>query len=156
MITATRRIQFCAGHRVHGHEGKCAHLHGHNYVALITAKVRGSRGPDGLDALGRVIDFGILKERVGGWIDDHWDHGMILWRGDKAAHLACEPLHGKVYCHPTNPTAENMAGHLLFDICPRLFADTRISITKIVLWETENCHATVKRKRSAKDAGITV
>ena len=37
MITATRRIQFAAGHRVFGHEGKCRWLHGHNFVAFLTA-----------------------------------------------------------------------------------------------------------------------
>src|SRR5262249_22784820 len=56
MITATRRIQFAAGHRVFGHEGKCRYLHGHNFVALVTAAA------DDLDAVGRVIDFGVLKE----------------------------------------------------------------------------------------------
>ena len=37
MITATRRIQFAAGHRVFGHEGKCRYLHGHNFIAFVTA-----------------------------------------------------------------------------------------------------------------------
>ena len=62
-ITATRRLQFAAGHRVHGHEGKCRHLHGHNFVVFLTAAA------ENLDAVGRVIDFGVLKERIGGWIE---------------------------------------------------------------------------------------
>lgn len=37
-ITCTRRLQFCAGHRVLGHEGKCARPHGHNYTLFVTAK----------------------------------------------------------------------------------------------------------------------
>ena len=54
MITCTRRIQFCAGHRVMGHEGKCRNLHGHNYVVFVTAQA------DELDSVGRVIDFSVL------------------------------------------------------------------------------------------------
>jgi 6-pyruvoyltetrahydropterin/6-carboxytetrahydropterin synthase len=31
MITANRYHDISCGHRVVGHEGKCRHLHGHNY-----------------------------------------------------------------------------------------------------------------------------
>lgn len=65
-----RRVQYCAGHRLPGHEGKCRSIHGHNYVAHIYAEGK-------LDAVGRVVDFSVLKERVGGWIEDHWDHGFV-------------------------------------------------------------------------------
>jgi hypothetical protein len=54
-----RRIAFSAGHRVHGHESKCRHFHGHNYVAYFHALPR-----RGLDPLGRVIDFGVIKARL--------------------------------------------------------------------------------------------
>jgi len=81
-FTCTRRIQFCAGHRVAGHENKCNNLHGHNYVAFITAQAHN------LDNLGRVVDFSVLKDIIGGWIDDNWDHGLILWRED--------PLHDPI------------------------------------------------------------
>ena len=64
MISCTRRIQFCAGHRVLGHENKCANAHGHNYVAYISAR------SNDLDKVGRVIDFSVLKEKIGGWIDE--------------------------------------------------------------------------------------
>ena len=69
--TATRRLQFCAGHRVHDHESECRNLHGHNYVVFLTAA---STSDDPLDKLGRVIDFGVLKEKFGAWIDEWWDH----------------------------------------------------------------------------------
>lgn len=136
MITCTRRIQFCSGHRVYGHESKCAHLHGHNYVAMLTAHA------DALDSVGRVIDFGVLKERVGGWIDQNWDHGCVLWQGDGEALAAVEScLPAKVYRLPVNPTAENMADHLLRAVGPEVLADTGISLSAVRLWETENCYA---------------
>ena len=84
-ITCTRRIQFCAGHRVKNHESKCRNLHGHNYVVWITAKLDA-----GTDELGRVVDFSVLKARIGGWIEDAWDHGFILWDQDDEAIAAVQ------------------------------------------------------------------
>ena len=139
MITCTRRLQFCSGHRVHGHEGKCRHLHGHNYVVMLTASA------DALDNLGRVIDFSVLKARLGGWIDQHWDHGCVIWDGDteaQAAVLACQPA--KLFLLPSNPTAENMADYLLRVVGPEVLADTGIGLTAVRLWETENCYADAK------------
>lgn len=136
MITCTRRIQFCSGHRVFGHEGKCRHLHGHNYVAFITAQA------DELDSVGRVIDFSVLKERIGGWIDRHWDHGCIIWQDDNEALAAvnsCQPA--KIFKLPSNPTAENMAAYLLNTVCPMELKESGVTVNSIKLWETENCYA---------------
>ncbi len=147
LYTCTRRIQFCAGHRVMMHESKCAHLHGHNYVALFTASA------EGLDDIGRVIDFGVLKLKLGGWIDKHWDHGFILYEKDNDALDLLEGFEPakyrskynerrqKLYLLPANPTAENMADHLLRIVCPQQLADTGVVVTKVRLWETENCYA---------------
>lgn len=140
MITCTRRLQFCAGHRVMGHENKCAMLHGHNYVVHITAQAA-------LDSIGRVIDFSVLKEKVGGWIDYFWDHGFIVYEHDEPALTALRNFAGdarlrqKIYHHPTNPTAENMAHHLLTTICPYLLDSTGVRVTSVVVEETENCKA---------------
>jgi len=68
MIRITRKIEFDSGHRVLGHEGKCAHLHGHRYVAEITVESAG------LDSLGRVVDFSVIKEKVGKWVDENWEY----------------------------------------------------------------------------------
>ena len=58
-VTCTRRLCFEAGHRVYGHESKCANLHGHSYKVE-----RGLRS--GAGRVGRVIDFSVLKEKIGG------------------------------------------------------------------------------------------
>ena len=65
-ITVMRKVQFCAGHRLLGHEGKCANLHGHNY--LVEFHVTGKE----VDELGRVVDFAVINRLFKGWIDDHW------------------------------------------------------------------------------------
>lgn len=141
--TATRRIQFCAGHRLMNHEGKCANLHGHNYVAFFTAEC------EALDGVGRVIDFSVLKERLGGWIEENWDHGFIAHQADQACHdmwLAFNKHNGdetKYFGLPRNPTAENMADFLLRHVAPQVMKGTGVTVTRVVLWETENCLAEV-------------
>lgn len=143
MITCTRKIHFCSGHRVLNHESKCANLHGHNYVAWVTAVA-----PD-LDNLGRIIDFSVLKEKVGGWIDEKWDHTTILYMKDLHLYNAIQLFEGnrKVFLMPTNPTAENMASYLLHQVCPIVLDGTGVEVNKIQLFETENCYATAEKTR---------
>lgn len=141
-VTATRRYQFCAGHRVHNHESKCRNMHGHNYVVFFTAE----RVDCPLDDLGRVIDFGVLKEKLGGWIDEHWDHGFLLWEKDTEVFDAIGMVEGQnFYALPYNPTAENMAKFLLTVVAPMVLDGTGVRVTKVTLWETENVYAEVTR-----------
>ena len=138
---AVRRIQFAAGHRVHKHESKCSNMHGHNYVIFFHARQKSG----GLDAIGRVIDFSVLKEKLGGWIEKSWDHGFIYHYKDKELDLLFKTKlqSHKSFSMKTNPTAENMGLFLLHDICPRLLEETGVEVFKIVVWETENCSAEV-------------
>jgi 6-pyruvoyltetrahydropterin/6-carboxytetrahydropterin synthase len=144
-------MTFDAGHRVCGHESKCAHIHGHTYRVEITAEAAN------LDGVGRVIDFSYLKEVIGGWIDANWDHGFIAWEHDpdlvllRRLQTAPAPdvtrTRTKLYILPENPTSENMANHLLTRVCPALLAKTPVRVTKIVLWETPNCFSTASLAR---------
>lgn len=139
MMTVTRKLEFDAGHRVHKHESKCGTLHGHRYVAEITASA-----PE-LDALGRVIDFSVLKQKIGAWIDEFWDHTTLVYGLDEVT-LKClkaMPRHKEPFVCHFNPTAENMAHYLLNEVCPLLMQGTGITITKIRLFETPNCYAEV-------------
>lgn len=137
-IEISRRIQFCSGHRVMGHENKCAGLHGHNYEAIFHATA------PALDELGRVIDFGVLKEKMGTWIDDNWDHAMVLFEQDEEAINAIKGVSSqRLYLLPYNPTAENMAIYLLRHVCPKLLEGTGVVIERVTLRETPNCSAEV-------------
>lgn len=135
-LTVMRRVRFCAGHRLPGHEGKCAALHGHNYIAefhVTAAK---------LDSVGRVIDFAELKSRLKGWIDEHWDHGFVLWEGDEPAIRAVRSVDPhKVFLLADRPTAENLAKHLLERVCPEKLAPLGVTCTRVLLWETEEAYA---------------
>jgi 6-pyruvoyltetrahydropterin/6-carboxytetrahydropterin synthase len=137
MITITRKLEFDAGHRVMNHEAKCATLHGHRYVVEVTATA-----PD-LDALGRVIDFSVLKQKIGEWLDEHWDHNVILFQEDLAVIKALKniPRKKEPWVGPFNPTAENMADHLLKVVCPTVLVGTNVMVLKVVVWETPNCRA---------------
>lgn len=146
MTTITRRIEFDYGHRVLGHEGKCKHLHGHRGVAEIT--VSGD-----LDPLGRVIDFSVLKSVVGKWVDDNWDHNMLLHPKDPLCGLGqsgqVSPLwmeqifNGKepyVFPPETNPTAENIA-RVLGEKAIELLKPYHIEVVGVRVFETPNCWA---------------
>lgn len=140
-ITCTRLLGFDAGHRVFGHESKCSHAHGHRYTVEIEA-----RADADLDDLGRVIDFSVLKAKVGGWIDEFWDHGFIVNRSDPLCEMLaripnCQGGMQKHYILAVNPTAENLAGHLGAAICPELLEGTGVEVIRVRIWETPNCFA---------------
>lgn len=140
MVTCTRRLTFETGHRVLGHEGKCINPHGHSYKLFLTAI------STGLDNLGRVIDFSVLKDILGKWIDDNLDHAFIIYDKDIELKEFYKRNHNyKHYIMNTNPTAENIALHLLNDICPILLKYTNVQIIHIKLYETENCYAEVSK-----------
>ena len=135
-ITCTRRIEFDAGHRVMEHESKCRHLHGHRYA------VEASFTAQQLDTLGRVIDFGQVREKLGAWIDEHWDHATILNERDRELGAAIAEKTGQsIFYLPGNPTAENMAEYLLATVCPKLFGTSGAHCVRIRLYETPNCYA---------------
>lgn len=148
MRTITKRLEFDAAHRVLGHEGKCRHLHGHRYAAEITVTA-----PE-LDSLGRVIDFSVIKAVVGKWIDDNWDHNIILHKQDPLLvnmfHKGQHSDFKREWHHPSvkeifggrfpfilakNPTAEIMARYL-HDKASHLLMDHKITVTNVRLYET--------------------
>lgn len=135
MTTITRRFQYAMGHTLHQHEGACAHLHGHNYVALVTVE------SDVLDSVGRVIDFSVIKQLVGDFIDNEYDHRFLVNQADDRAEglVALDPT---VRVVDFNPTAENLAEELLHAAQTAL-SPLGLDVTKITLWETENAYATI-------------
>ena len=147
VITITRQLQFDAGHRVLGHEGKCANLHGHRYVAEIEVAPLAK-----LDSLGRVVDFSVIKEKLGGWIEEYWDHNLLLHKDDPLLveaqkqpiksddHYLKRMVGRHPYIMPNgNPTAENMAEVLFMTAkthLPRL-----LKVVSVTIHETPNCKA---------------
>lgn len=157
-FSVTRYHDISCGHRVHGHESKCAHLHGHNYRIHFTCipdernaapqqrSFLGSpvhphlSGP--LDEVGRVIDFSEIKAKLCMWLEDNWDHKFLVWQQDPTAPvlLQLDP-HGVVVV-PFNPTAENMAQYLVDVVGPRELAGTGVHLLAAKIDETRKCSAT--------------
>ena len=135
MYRITRTHDFSAGHRVCGHEGQCAHLHGHNYRAHLTC------ASAHLDSIGRVIDFADVKLRLCHWIDVKWDHKFLVHHADMIAMKLYNIDPAGVVLVPFNPTAENMAQYLVDVVGPLVFDGTDIVLVAVKLEETRKCSA---------------
>lgn len=170
-----RSHEICAGHRVVGHESKCRHLHGHNYVFRF--KVQPKREtkleykgatvtigavttplleevPVSLDSLGRVIDFSVVKSTLCEWLENNWDHKFLAFENDtliKALYYAAPKdigaefedmfmLQGSVVFLPFNPTAENLAAHMVNVVGPMLLDEHGVELVSCTIEETSKCH----------------
>jgi 6-pyruvoyltetrahydropterin/6-carboxytetrahydropterin synthase len=136
MITANRYHDISCGHRVVGHEGKCRHLHGHNYrIHFVCAAPQ-------LDGIGRVIDFSVIKAKLCAWLEDVWDHKMLIWQDDPLL-PELQKIDPSVVVVAFNPTAENIGQHLIKEVAPDLLHGTGVSLIKCVVEETRKCSAEV-------------
>lgn len=102
-MNLTSRFTFDAAHRILGHPGKCAYLHGHTYHLEVT--VTAAR----LDALGMVMDFDDLRALVRKIVLDRWDHATLLTAEDPLAPAISSvqaEAPEKVVRLKNNPTAE--------------------------------------------------
>lgn len=98
MYTLKIEGAFEAAHHVEGYPGKCARLHGHNWV--VEAVVKGKE----LDKLGMLIDFKVMKKEL----------ADVLERFDHRYLNELEPFSGGV-----NPTAENLARIIFEELAGR-------------------------------------
>lgn len=130
MHSITLRLDFCYGHRIQHHDGKCKNAHGHNGVVEVYIFSRE------LDHLSMVLDFGHVKKLVKEWVDEHWDHKMVLAISDPLLDVMIgngQP----VYSMSGKPTAENMAKEL-YGVLDRLLASEQVTLGKVTIWETPN------------------
>jgi len=159
MYTVKRFHDICAGHRVVGHEGKCRYLHGHNYrvhfscvadVSKRSAELGLPKKHIELDDLGRVIDFGVIKEKLCMWLEVNWDHKFIAWNHDEAIqHMARESINDiadSLVFVPFNPTAENMAAYLVEVIGPMQLEGTGVVLEEVKIEETYKCHVSYAKE----------
>lgn len=168
-FTVIRSHEICAGHRVVGHESKCRHLHGHNYVFHfhVAPKLDGqikSLAKEyevesaALDQVGRVIDFSVVKSTLCEWLETNWDHRFLHWEKDDLMnglaeivgfeHSCGEHISAKDQLHfldslvplPFNPTAENLAQYMVEVIGPQLLDEHGVELVECRIEETSKCH----------------
>ena len=129
MHKVTTSIEFCYGHRLLRHQGKCRYLHGHNGRIEVDVE------SDGTDELGMVMDFGDLRDVVKSWIDENIDHRMVLSRDDPFV-TAMRDMEEPVYLLDDNPTAENLSRHIFEQVRQR-----GVEVSEVRLWETPSSFA---------------
>jgi 6-pyruvoyltetrahydropterin/6-carboxytetrahydropterin synthase len=131
-IVVACELEFDAAHRLLGHPGRCASLHGHRY--RVEVRVAGGPGEDGL-----VLDFSDLKGRLRGLLDP-WDHATLLQEGDPLLPvLRADPTCRVVAC-PWPPTAERMAEAVHGSLARSLPPD--LAVAAVTVWETPTSSAT--------------
>lgn len=92
-------------HRLHGYNGRCARIHGHNARVEVTVEAAG------LDAQGFVVDFYVARAIIARVLS-RFDHALVVCERDpvvtllRAAGEHVEPFH-------TPPTAEHLARYVL-------------------------------------------
>lgn len=150
MLRITKDHEISMAHRLVGHVGKCRNIHGHNYKISIII------GANALNEQGMIVDFSEVKKLLCSWLDDNWDHRIMLWSQDPfMAHPGfqqalwddrAKDMEGpqSLVIVPFNPTAENMAKHLLHTVFPNLIDGSGLSIfvTAVTVQETATCCAT--------------
>lgn len=143
-ITAQRYHDISVGHRVYGHESKCAHFHGHNYRIHFKVSLQ-----EHLDGIGRVLDFSVIKSELCEWLESQWDHRFLIWDKDPDCHKLRVLDPTGVVIVPFNPTAENMAQYLVDVMAPHLFGRVEfveqyghVVLEECTIEETRKCSAT--------------
>lgn len=126
-------LTFDAGHRLLEYKGKCEAPHGHTFKAEIILS------SEKLDQTGFVVDFVELRDKIGGWIAENWDHAFLANEEDEELIDALNLLKEKkiFIFHNQNPTAEVMAKYL-YDHVYKLYGDL---VSKVRIWESPNQYA---------------
>jgi len=137
-MRVSRTFEFDAAHRVLGHAGPCAYLHGHRYRLQVVVEA-----PD-LNALGMLIDFGEIKRIVNEQLVSKWDHAALFRYDDPlvpAVQQAQPDAPERVITLPDNPTAEVMAKTAFREIAKAL--PEGLTLSEVTLWETPDSSASV-------------
>lgn len=97
---------FSAAHRlVKGYQGPCAHLHGHNYQALVRIEAKDLQEHDML------VDFSDIKRVCNQWIKNNLDHGTLICTQDEALFSFVKAHQQKHFVFPAgdNTTCEALS-----------------------------------------------
>ena len=139
----TTSYVFDAAHRIAGHPGKCAWLHGHTYHLDVTIS-----SPT-LNPLGMVMDFDDLRDVVRKAVLDRWDHATLLAADDPLAPAISKVQHeapDRVVLLPGQPTAEVLTGQAWASLERRMPAG--ITLERVAIRETPACGSAISRPRT--------
>lgn len=139
-IRITKQFEFEAAHALHGYDGKCKNLHGHNYklyVTVIGNPINDVSNPK----YGMVIDFGDLKKIVKEEVVDLFDHTTIFNKNTPHLELAnnLKDLGHDVILADYQPTTELMVIDFAKKIKNRL--PSSLTLHSLKLQETSTSYA---------------
>ena len=118
MFELTVKAEFEAAHQINGYQGKCQRLHGHNWS--VEAIVEGY----GLDELGMLIDFKVLKAELNKVLEE-LDHRYL-----NELPIFAESAN-------KNPTAENLARYIFESLSSsEIFTDSEAKLKAIRVYES--------------------
>ena len=136
----TTSYVFDAAHRIAGHPGKCAWLHGHTYHLDVTVS-----SPT-LNPLGMVMDFDDLADAVRKAVLERWDHATLLAADDPlgpAISAVQREAPDRVVLLPGQPTAEVLTREAWTRLESRLPAG--ITLERVAIRETPSCGSAMSR-----------
>ncbi len=125
------RVEFSGAHQLHGYDGPCARMHGHNWI------VEADVGARALDEIGMAVDFRRLR-------------GVLSEIAAKFEHRVLNEVEPFV---TRNPTAENVARHFyeaLSAWLARHDEDGRLFLEGVTVWE--NGRSRVRYEKKAQSA----
>lgn len=136
-IIAERYHDISCGHRVVGHESKCKLLHGHNYRFHFAIEA------PSLDAVGRVMDFGVIKSTICEWLENNFDHKFLIWANDPFLTALNQLSPESLVIVPFNPTAENIGEYIVTVVAPPLLEPYDCKLVSCKIEETRKCSVTI-------------
>jgi 6-pyruvoyltetrahydropterin/6-carboxytetrahydropterin synthase len=86
-----------------------------------------------------VIDFGKVKQVLGSWLDEFWDHAMIVQDGDPLLPWLIDNDQRR-YTVPVPPTAENLS-RIFLGVAREALGSYGIQVFRVRCYETPNCWA---------------
>jgi 6-pyruvoyltetrahydropterin/6-carboxytetrahydropterin synthase len=130
---------FSASHRHnHHYSGICKNLHGHNYDIAIKL------GAQQLDEFGFVMDFCKVKELCNNWLEQHWDHGVILSAKDTTLLEFLQQEKQKYFLLPENmpPSCENLTKYAFEEFTKMISQEnSQAQVLRVEIWETKHFKA---------------
>ena len=105
---------FEAAHKIVDYPGKCNRLHGHNWT--VDVEITGKE----LDELGMLVDFKLVKENL----------AKVLEKLDHSYLNELPPFTS------SNPTAENLAKYVFFELDSLGFLRDGVNIAAVSVWES--------------------
>jgi 6-pyruvoyltetrahydropterin/6-carboxytetrahydropterin synthase len=121
MFEISVEYSFAAGHALRGYQGKCEHVHGHNYKVQVT--VAGEQ----LNSAGLLMDFTDLRSAIE-VTAERLDHRFLN---------DLEPF------DKVNPSAENLAKYFYESLEPQA-QKHGLHLESVTVWETDTTSATYR------------